>query len=183
MEFSIQDKNLLLDVQREIPGIVIELKYASADNFTGQIIYTFTHCLLHLDAIERLRKVQAVLQKQGLGLKIWDGFRPLTAQKKLWEIIPDEKYVANPAKGGRHTRGTAVDCTLVDQQGKELPMPSAFDDFSEKAHSSYRKGSPESLKNRDLLRRVMEENGFVGYENEWWHFDLQDWQNYPALLD
>ncbi len=171
----------LVDIQSFIPQIQVDLKYATSDNFTGQVVYDFTHCLVHKDAAVKLVHVQEELEGMGLGLKIWDGFRPMAAQWKFWELVPDERYVSNPRKGGRHTRGTAVDITLITKDGKELLMPSAFDDFSEKAHRNYRETSNEAIQNRELLEKVMEKHGFIGFPSEWWHFDLMGWENYPPV--
>lgn len=171
----------LLDIQSEIPNIKVELRYATENNFTGRIVYNFRTCLLRQGVIDKLRNVQTELETMGLGLKIWDGFRPIEAQWKFWELVPDERYIADPRKGGRHTRGTAVDLTLIDQEGQELPMPSDFDDFSEKAHVNYTGAAPEEIANRELLKTVMEKHGFEGIATEWWHFDLLGWEKYPPL--
>lgn len=171
----------LVDIRSFIPQIQVELRYATADNFTGQVVYNFQQCLLLKEAALRLRDIQAELETMGLRLKIWDGFRPMAAQWKFWELVPDERYVGDPRKGGRHTRGTAVDLTLVSMEGRELPMPSAFDDFSEKAHQDYMSASPEEIANREILRTIMEKHGFEGIPTEWWHFDLIGWESYPPL--
>jgi zinc D-Ala-D-Ala dipeptidase len=171
----------LLEIQSVIPQIQIEMKYATADNFTGEIVYNFHSCLLLKEAALQLRDVQAELETMGLGLKIWDGYRPFAAQWKFWELIHDERYVSDPRKGGRHTRGSAVDLTLVTKDGQELPMPSAFDDFSEKAHRNYMEATPEEIANRELLQTVMEKHGFIGISSEWWHFDLVGWINHPPI--
>lgn len=171
----------LVDIQSVIPRIQVDLKYATADNFTGQIVYDFQCCLLLREAALRLRDVQDELETMGLGLKIWDGYRPVAAQWKFWELVPDERYVSDPRKGGRHTRGTAVDVTLITKEGQELLMPSAFDDFSEKAHRNYMDAPPEAIQNRELLQRVMENHGFVGLKTEWWHFDMVGWENFPPI--
>ncbi len=171
----------LVDLKSFIPGIRIDLKYATANNFTGQVVYNFNHCLLHKEAALKLREAHAEVASLGLGLKVWDGFRPAEAQWKFWEIMPDERYVSDPRKGGRHTRGTAVDLTLTTKEGQELLMPSDFDDFSEKAHQDYRGASNEAIKNRELLRKIMERHNFIGVPTEWWHFDLMGWQNYPPI--
>lgn len=171
----------LINIQSLVPQIQVELKYATADNFTGQVVYQFQECLLLEETILKLRDAQAELESMGLGLKIWDGFRPIAAQWKFWELVPDERYVGDPRKGGRHTRGTTVDLTLITKDGKELPMPSAFDDFSEKAHVNYMGASAEQIANRELLRTLMEKHGFVGVAEEWWHFDLVGWENYPVI--
>jgi D-alanyl-D-alanine dipeptidase len=172
---------ILLDIQSVIPQVQVDLKYATTDNFTGQIVYDFGQCLLIEEVAEALTHVQAELEAMGLGLKIWDGFRPVAAQWKFWELVPDERYVSDPRKGGRHTRGTAVDLTLITTDGTELPMPSLFDDFSEKAHRNYVDASDEEIHNRELLQAVMEKHGFVGLPTEWWHFDLIGWENYPPI--
>ncbi|MBY0528572.1 MAG: D-alanyl-D-alanine dipeptidase [Rhabdochlamydiaceae bacterium] len=172
----------LLDVQSVIPQVQVDLKYATTDNFTGQIVYDFDRCLLLKEVVDALCLVQAELEELGFGLKIWDGFRPVAAQWKFWELVPDERYVSDPRKGGRHTRGTAVDLTLITTEGTELPMPSLFDDFSEKAHRNYQGASYEEISNRKLLEEVMEKHGFVGLPTEWWHFDLIGWEKYPPIV-
>lgn len=171
----------LLDIQSVTPQIQVELKYATADNFTGQVVYDFRHCLLLEEVALRLYDVQSELETMGLGLKIWDGFRPITVQWKFWELLPDERYISDPRKGGRHTRGTAVDLTLITKDGQELPMPSAFDDFSEKAHRNYMEATAKEIANRVLLQTRMEKHGFIGLPTEWWHFDLVGWENHPVL--
>jgi D-alanyl-D-alanine dipeptidase len=171
----------LVDIQAIIPHIEIDLKYATADNFTGQIVYNFERCLLLKEVALKLREAQNQLEAMGLGLKIWDGFRPVATQWKFWELIPDERYVSDPRKGGRHTRGTAVDLTLITKDGQELLMPSAFDDFSEKAHRNYAGASEEAIKNRELLQKVMENHGFIGLPTEWWHFDFIGWESHDPI--
>lgn len=178
---SFQLRAELVDIQEIIPQIQIDLKYATADNFTKQVVYDFHTCYLVKEAALKLRDVQNELETIGLGLKIWDGFRPVSAQWKFWELVPDERYVSDPRKGGRHTRGTAVDLTLITKDGKELSMPSEFDDFSEKAHRDYMGGSDEAIKNRTLLVEVMEKHDFIGLPTEWWHFDLIGWESFPPL--
>jgi D-alanyl-D-alanine dipeptidase len=180
--FSAQKRtNELVDIQSIAPQIRVDLKYATADNFTGQIIYDFNRCLLLKETAKKLLEVQKELEGMGLGLKIWDAYRPIAVQWKFWELIQDERYVSDPRKGGRHTRGTAVDLTLVTKDGQELLMPSAFDDFTEKASCDYMDAPLEAIKNRDLLRKVMEKHGFVGLVNLWWHFDLIGWRNHPPI--
>lgn len=171
----------LVDIQSFIPQIQVDLKYATANNFTGQIVYKFQCCLLLKEAAVQLRDVQTEIESIGLKLKVWDGFRPIAAQWKFWELMPDERYISDPRKGGRHTRGTAVDLTLITQDGQELLMPSDFDDFSEKAHQDYMSAPDEAIKNREFLRKVMERHGFIQLPTEWWHFDLIGWNNYPPI--
>ncbi len=171
----------LVDIQSIIPQIQVDLKYATEDNFVGHIVYNFQICLLQKEAALRLLDVQSEFKTLGLELKVWDGFRPMAAQWKFWELIPDERYVSDPRKGGRHTRGTAIDLTLITKNGQELPMPSAFDDFSEKAHRNYMEATSEEIANRELLQIIMEKHGFIGLPTEWWHFDLLGWENYPPF--
>ncbi len=177
-----QQLNTLQDVKKSIPSIEIDLRYATSNNFVHQQVYDFKICYLLVEVIEKLKLVQQDLASLGLGLKIWDGYRPMYAQEKFWKLMPDENYVAHPKKGSRHTRGTAVDVTLINVVTKEeLAMPSGFDDFSERAHANYTKASMQALANRDLLINAMEKHGFTVWHHEWWHFDLINWQNYPVL--
>lgn len=171
----------MVNVQSLISGIQIDLKYATKENFTGTVLYDFQECYLHKDAAHKLYEVQKELQEMGFALKIWDGYRPMAVQWKFWNLVPDERYVSDPRKGGRHTRGTAVDVTLVDKGGHELIMPSAFDDFSEKANRNYMGAPLEAIQNRETLEKVMEKHGFIGLPSEWWHFDLLNWQTYPVI--
>ena len=172
----------LVDLETVNPPCLAEVRYATRHNFTGQVLYPLPRVFLHLDTARALTRVQRELQKRGLGLKVWDAYRPLSVQQKMWNLIRDERYVSNPAKNkGRHTRGTAVDVTLVDKLGRELPMPSDFDDFSERAHRDYAGGAAAQRRNRQLLEDVMQKHGFVGYPTEWWHFDLKNWESYPPL--
>lgn len=172
----------LINIKDIAPGIRVEMRYASKNNFTGTQLYTGEECLLCEPAAERLARVQKNLEEQGLGLKVWDCYRPLSIQKKLWDLVPDPRYVADPKTGSRHNRGASVDLTLVDKNGVELPMPTLFDEFSEKAHRSYNDLPDNVKKNRQLLQDAMEKEGFIGLETEWWHFDAPEWSQY-ALRD
>ncbi|HNO79376.1 MAG TPA: D-alanyl-D-alanine dipeptidase [Phycisphaerae bacterium] len=171
----------LVKVADVVPGIVLDLRYATTDNFTGEQLYPQATCLLRKNAADRLARVQAGLRERGLGLKIYDGYRPLSVQKKMWKLVPDPRYVADPKDGSRHNRGCAVDVTLVDADGHELEMPTGYDDFTEAAHQDYEGGSPASRRNRNLLRAAMESEGFVALDTEWWHFDAPDWQAHPVM--
>ncbi|MBR1853683.1 MAG: M15 family metallopeptidase [Lachnospiraceae bacterium] len=162
-----------------IPDIVIDLKYASKDNFTGQVIYSFTDAYLRYGTVKRLQKAQSILKEEGMNLKIWDGFRPISAQFTLWEVCPDPVYVANPNSGySAHSRGNTVDVTLVTVDKTEAEMPSDFDDFSERASRNYSDCSEEAKKNAELLENVMVECGFTPYSGEWWHYS--DVDEYPV---
>lgn len=159
-------------VQDYIPDIVVDLKYATADNFTGAVIYPFQDAYLRYGTVKKLMAVQEELAPMGLGLLIWDGFRPISAQFRLWEIYPDDTYVANPNVGfSNHSRGNAVDVTLVDSGGKPLEMPTDFDDFSGRADRDYSEIPEIPRSNAQLLESVMEKHGFQGYSGEWWHFN------------
>jgi D-alanyl-D-alanine dipeptidase len=171
----------LVDIHKLDPNIIIDLKYATKDNFTGQIVYPVNKCYLREEVAKKLSKVQKKLNKIGLGLKVWDAYRPLSVQYKFWELVPDPRYVADPKTGSNHNRGAAVDVTLVDSKGKELLMPTKFDDFSEKASGSYMDLPEEAIKNRELLKKYMTEEGFEAFASEWWHFNDKNIKNYPIL--
>ena len=172
----------LVDVRTIYPPLLQEIRYATTYNFTGYVLYPFPAAYVHSDVAAALQKVQEELANEGLGLKIYDGYRPLSVQAKMWEILPDERYVSDPTKSkGRHTRGVAVDVTLVDRQGNELRMPTPFDDFTEKAHRNSNKWSDEERRNSLKLEAVMTKHGFLAFPYEWWHYDFRDWQNYPPL--
>ncbi len=158
-------------VRDYIPDIVVELKYATSGNFTGKVIYDFTEPYLRYSAVLKLMDVQAELREQGLKLKIWDAFRPLEAQEKLWAAKPDPNYVSNPWSGtNSHSRGNTLDITLVDANDKELEMPSGFDEFTAYGDRDYSDCTDAAAKNAQLLQEVMERNGFTGLQTEWWHY-------------
>jgi len=171
----------LVDVKKMIPSIVLDIRYATTNNFTGQKLYPVARCYLRCEAALNLKSVQQELRGMGLGLKVFDGYRPLSVQKKMWAIFPEPGYVADPAKGSRHNRGAAVDVTLIRRDGAELPMRTPFDDFTEKAHRNYLDLPAEVIKNRDLLEQVMEKHHFRGLNTEWWHFDLNHAKQYDIL--
>ena len=178
-----QENPSLIDVKKLAPRIVVDMRYATTDNFTRQKLYPIgDECLLCEPAAARLARVQKALEKKGLGLKIWDCYRPVSVQKKLWEIVPDPRYVADPKTGSRHNRGASVDLTLVDAKGRELKMPTAFDEFSDKAHRDFMDLPKDVLKNRAILQRAMDAEGFLPLPTEWWHFDSPEWGRY-ALRD
>jgi zinc D-Ala-D-Ala dipeptidase len=164
------------------PALLQEIPYATTYNFTGKQLYPFPAAFIHEDLVEPLRRVQRELSRHGMGLKIFDGYRPLAVQQRMWDLIRDERYVSNPSKNrGRHTRGTAVDVTLVDRRGNELRMPTGFDDFTERAHRSSTQWTAEERANSRKLETVMTKHGFIPYPYEWWHFDYKNWEKYPPL--
>jgi D-alanyl-D-alanine dipeptidase len=172
----------LVEIHAVHPRILVELRYATSDNFMKEVLYPGrVRALLRPPVAAKLARVQESLEKRGLGLKIYDAYRPLSVQKKMWARVPIEGFVANPAKGSNHNRGAAVDLTLVDADGRELPMPSGYDEFSERAHRRYAGGTEQERANRKILEEAMEAAGFRGLETEWWHFDDPDAKNYPVL--
>jgi D-alanyl-D-alanine dipeptidase len=161
--------------------IKLDIRYARSDNFVGRPVYSEARAFLQRPAAEALLKVHRQLKTQGLGLAIFDGYRPWSVTKLFWEVTPEDKrkFVANPKNGSRHNRGCAVDLSIYElKSGNLLPMPSDFDDFSDKAHPEYKGGTAEETKNREMLRRMMEAAGFTVNANEWWHYDYKDWREY-----
>lgn len=158
-----------------IPDILVDLRYAGTNNFTGQAVYDFSDAYLRYGTVEKLAAAQSALAEEGLGLKIWDAFRPAPAQFQLWEAFPDTRYVADPNRGfSAHSRGGTVDVTLVDQSGRDIPMPSDFDEFSSKANRDYNDAAREAAEYAQRLEEVMTAAGFSPYYQEWWHYSDTD---------
>lgn len=165
--------------------IKLDIRYARTDNFVGKAVYPEARAFLQRPAAEAVIRVHQKLREQGLGLVIFDGYRPWRITKLFWEVTPEDKrkFVANPEKGSKHNRGCAIDLSIFDlKTGKLLDMPSDFDEFTERASPDYKGGTPEQTKNRELLREMMEAEGFTINANEWWHFDYKDWEKY-AIYD
>ncbi|HEX2927409.1 MAG TPA: M15 family metallopeptidase [Ruminiclostridium sp.] len=159
-------------------GFSIDMKYATFDNFTGKTLYPSPTCVLTKGTLEKLIKANNILTKQGYRIKIWDAYRPLSVQKIMWEAAPDKNYVASPnGSGSKHNRGAAVDVTLVDSKGKELKMPTGFDNFTAKASPNYKGMTAEQRKNLNILTNAMTSSGFKPLSTEWWHFDDTDWKS------
>lgn len=170
----------LVRVLDYIPSIYVDLKYAAEDNFTGMVIYDFPDASLRYGTVKKLAEVQEELSARGYSLKIWDAYRPVSAQFRLWEVCPDPAYVADPNRGhSNHSRGNAVDVTLVMADGTEIPMPSGFDDFSALAGRDYSDIPEEAAKNALILENAMSAHGFAGYSAEWWHY--ADSVSYPVV--
>lgn len=162
-------------------SIKLDIRYATPNNFVGRQVYTEARAFMQRPAAEALIRVHNELEKQGRGLVIFDGYRPWSVTKLFWEVTPEDKrkFVANPEKGSKHNRGCAVDLSIYDQRSGELvAMPSGFDEFTERASPEYAGGTDDERANRDLLRRLMEAEGFIVNANEWWHFDYKTWQDY-----
>lgn len=171
----------LVDLHAIDASIVIDNRYATTGNVTGMRLYPANVVFLERSAAERLARVQTRLRGQGLGLKVFDGYRPLAIQKALWKVKPDTRYVADPAKGSRHNRGSAVDVTLVDAAGDDLPMPSEFDEFGERSHLDFIDAPGDRLANRETLQKAMRSEGFLPLATEWWHFDAPGWRAFPVM--
>ncbi len=162
--------------------IVADVRYATIDNFTGKILYQSDKIYARKVVAEALSKVhQDLVKNHNLRIKIFDGYRPLSVQKAMWEIYPDDRYVANPATGSRHNRGAAVDITIIDSTGTQLDMGTEFDNFTEKAHPSFTDLPEEVLNNRKLLSDTMMKFGFNPITTEWWHFDYKGWKKFSIL--
>lgn len=171
-----------VNLKEYIPELDIELAYYTENNFTGQKIYDDPTAYLRRGTADKLRKVSGEVAGEGYRLKIWDAYRPHRAQHKLWEIMPDSRYVTNPHKGfSSHSRGCAVDLTLVDAAGQELDMPSSFDEFTPRADRDYSDVSPVQAVNSRYLEEVMVRHGFVSISYEWWHFYDADREIYDAV--
>lgn len=172
----------LVDLERYVPGIVLDIRYATTNNFTGEQIYDLAKAYARRPVAEALRKAQAELRTRGLGIKVFDGYRPYRATVKFYEVYRDTTYVASPYRGSRHNRGCAIDMTLVDlKTGKELKMPTGYDAFTKKAWPSTPVADPEIANNRKLIIEVMEKYGFRVNSSEWWHFDFRGWKNFEVL--
>ena len=152
---------------------VYELKYATPDNFLKQAVYDCGECYLRKSTAEALVKANEAFKQLGYRIKLFDCYRPLSVQKKMWKILPGTHYVANPAKGSKHNRGAAVDLTLVDAQGKELNMGTPFDFFGKEAHHTYTEHSKEVLENRKLLKETLDKYNFKSIYSEWWHYEYR----------
>ena len=155
------------------PDFVYELKYATPDNFLKQAVYDCGECYLRKSTAEALLKANEAFKQLGYRIKLFDCYRPLSVQKKMWKILPGTHYVANPAKGSKHNRGAAVDLTLVDAQGKELNMGTPFDFFGKEAHHTYTQHPKEVLENRKLLKETLDKYNFKSIYSEWWHYEYR----------
>ncbi len=171
----------LVDIKSVDPGIVVDLRYATPRNVTDRPLYPpGTPCLVRASVAQRLRFAQFILRKQGFGLKIWDGYRPAIVQRALFDFIHNREFIADPARGALHTWGAAVDATLVDARGRDVPMPTDFDEFSKTARMHYDGTDSIVAKNLDTLQRAMG-TGFYGMHGEWWHFIAKNWRDYGVV--
>jgi zinc D-Ala-D-Ala dipeptidase len=170
----------LVDVRSVDPSIAVDLSYNSPDNAFKRRLYRSNRALLRKPVAVRLARVQRRLRRQGLGLRIWDAYRPRSVQRIMWRIKPGTNYLASPRKGSKHNRGAAVDVTLVDRSGRQLKMPTPHDEFSRRAHRGATRGvTPLARKNARILDQAMRAEGFVPNSLEWWHFTDPHWRKYP----
>ncbi|MBT1687682.1 M15 family metallopeptidase [Dawidia soli] len=172
----------LIDLEKFIPGLVLDIRYATTNNFTGERIYTLAKAYARKPVAEGLKRAQAALKEKGLGIKVFDAYRPYKATVRFYEVYKDTTYVASPYKGSRHNRGCAIDMTLIDlKTGQELKMPTGYDSFQKAAWPSTPVKDPEVRKNRQLIIDVMKQQGFKVNSSEWWHFDFIGWTKYDVL--
>lgn len=172
----------LVDLEKFIPGLQLDIRYATTNNFTGEVIYNLPKAYARKPVAQALKKVQSDLKKKGFELKIHDGYRPYSATVKFYEVYGDTTFVASPHKGSRHNRGCALDLTLIDSKTKtELKMPTPYDSFQEEAFPDFPLKDKEAAANRDMLRAAMEKHGFKVYPSEWWHFDFIGWDQFEVL--
>jgi len=174
----------LIELKKIIPNIRLDIRYATTNNFTGKILDSVPKAYLINEAANGLLKANEEFRLHGLGILVWDAYRPLSVTKILWDRTPPKlhEYVANPVKGSMHNRGCAVDMTLYNlRSGELLEMPSDFDEFDDRARMSYMPTNILELNNRMILVEIMSKNGFTVYEDEWWHFNWDGFKKYPEL--
>ena len=172
-----------INVQSLDPEIFVDLKYATIDNFTGQIIYDFTNAIARSQTAKKLAVASSIVKKADLRLKIWDAYRPVAAQKQLFEVYPDPQWVLPPDPNSSHQKGVTFDVTLCEPDGTNIPMQSEFDEFGPKAKRNYSR-KPYQEHNYQILNQAMLESGFVGYIDEWWDYRDSDMDNMgPAAAD
>nr|WP_223412772.1 D-alanyl-D-alanine dipeptidase [Erwinia amylovora] len=171
----------LVDISVALPQVKIDLKYATADNITGRAIYLENRCLLHPNAVAALLQSSRIAQLAGFTLLIYDAYRPQQAQQNLWLACPDPDYVVPPGLGSNHCRGTAVDVTLVDNEGWIVDMGAGFDEMHPRSHAYHPAVPMQAQRHRLLLNAIMSGGGFCGIATEWWHFELHQAASYPLL--
>lgn len=174
----------MIEVKTFIPSLVYDLRYAGTNNFTHRAMYPehTSQTYMRLPAAIALGEVMDELKPKGLGLKIFDAYRPYSVTVAFWELIKDERYVANPSRGSGHNKGIAVDLTIINlKTGEELNMGTGFDNFSDTAHQDFTSLPEEVLQNRALLKTTMEKHGFKAFETEWWHYFLANGDKYEVL--
>ena len=175
------EKKLIEVTSEKVPGLVLEIRYATEQNITGKKIYTDKRAWLREETIRKLAQVARELEEKGYRLVLWDGWRPASAQKALWAAKPDGRFLTPPNRISRHTRGTSVDVSLADRNGKIVEMPSDHDEFTDRADEDFSDVPKEVAQRARLLRKAMFRAGFSGVPDEWWHYDLRDWASYDPI--
>lgn len=178
--FGIVSDTSFVNLKEYSTDFVYDMKYATSDNFLKAQVYDCAECLLRLKTVKALLAANRSLVKMGFKIKLFDCYRPLDIQKKMWEIVSNPSYVADPSKGSIHNRGGAVDLTLVDSQGKELDMGTAFDFFGVEASHDYPNLSQKIIENRGFLKKIMLAHNFEALDSEWWHYTLKSAANNPV---
>lgn len=174
----------LVELDKFDPRVILDVRYATTNNFAKEQVYPEPRAFLQRPAAEAMKRAHDKLREQGYGLIVYDAYRPWSVTKKFWDITPQDKkeFVADPAIGSRHNRGCAVDVSLYDiKTSKPVEMPTDYDEFTERAYPTYSGGSEASRKHRDILRAAMESEGFKVYPAEWWHFDFKGFERYPIM--
>lgn len=173
----------MIEIKTLVPNVIYDLRYATENNFTHTKLYkSGKQTFLRLPVAHALQKVQNDLNQRGYGLKIFDAYRPYSVTKKMWDLIHDSRYVADPSNGSGHNRGLAVDLTIISlNNGRELNMGTGFDNFTDSAHQSFKNLPEDVLANRKLLKETMEQYGFKALETEWWHYSWPNDRNYEVL--
>ena len=175
------EKKLIEVTSEKVPGLVLEIRYATEQNITGKKIYADKRAWLREETIRKMAQVARELEEKGYRLVLWDGWRPASAQKALWAAKPDGRFLTPPNRISRHTRGTSVDVSLADRNGKILEMPSDHDEFTDRADEDFSDVPKEVAQRARLLRKAMFRAGFSGVPDEWWHYDLRDWASYEPI--
>ena len=173
-----------VDIKSVDHTILVDLRYAGANNVAHRPLYPpGTSAVVRASVAQRLALVQDYLRKKGYGLKIWDAYRTQSAQEKLWQITHNRSFVADPkeGRGSMHIRGVAVDATLVDAEGRDVPMPTDFDSFTSAALMEYHGNNPQVRANLKMLQKAMAHGGFYGLRTEWWHFCAPDWKRFDPV--
>jgi D-alanyl-D-alanine dipeptidase len=172
----------LVDAAEVIPDLIVDLRYATSNNFLKRRLYPEgARCLLLATMADRLARAAERLRQRGFRIKVYDCYRPLSVQRQMWKVMPQPGYVADPRRGSNHNRGAAVDLTLADLDGSEVEMPTAFDTFDAAAHHGYAKAPPTAARNREILREAMEQAGLRKNRLEWWHYELPQAERLPIL--
>jgi D-alanyl-D-alanine dipeptidase len=182
MQLKTTPDKRLVEIRKAIPDIKLDIRYATKNNFMHRKMYAEARAFARAPVVEALKQVQAELKYRGLGLKIYDAYRPYAVTVAFYKMTPDTNFVANPKFGSKHNRGCAIDLSIINlKTGKEVDMPTPFDSFSSKAASNYADLPASQIQNRETLKAAMQAHGFTALKTEWWHFDFNGWQGYELL--